>query len=95
MSSYAGRCIEELNPDLHLLGCLITCFQHVDGERQGGDRLRQNLNCPVFASNIRYSGKVVGSSFEGLPISEYSRTYGAARDYSDFVSEYLHGGERI
>ncbi len=85
---------EELNPDLHLLGCLITCFQRVDGERQGEDWLRQNLNCPVFTTHIRYSGKVVESSFEGLPISEYSRTCGAARDYSDFVAEYLHGGER-
>ena len=80
---------EELNPGLHLLGCLITCFQHVDGERQGEEWLRRNLNCPVFTTHIRYSGKVVESSFEGRPIVEYSRRSGAAHDYMDFVDEYL------
>lgn len=85
---------EELNPGLHLLGCLITCFQHVDGERQGEEWLRRNLNCPVFTTHIRYSGKVVESSFEGRPIVEYSRRSGAAHDYMDFVDEYLDAEER-
>lgn len=85
---------EELNPGLHLLGCLITCFQHVDGERQGEDWLRRNLNCPVFTTHIRYSGKVVESSFEGKPIVEYSRRSGTAHDYMDFVGEYLDAEER-
>ena len=85
---------EELNPSLHLLGCLITCFQHADGERQGEEWLRRNLNCTVFTTHIRYSGKVVESSFEGKPIAEYSSRSGAAHDYMDFVSEYLDAEER-
>lgn len=85
---------EELNPNLHLLGCLITCFQRVDGERQGEEWLRRNLDCPVFTTHIRYSGKVVEGSFEGKPIVEYSIRSGAAHDYVDFVSEYLTGNQR-
>ena len=80
---------EELNPGLHLRGCLITCFQHVDGERQGEEWLRRNLNCPVFTTHIRYSSKVVDSSFKGKPIAEYSIRSGTAHDYMAFVCEYL------
>jgi len=80
---------EELNPALRLAGCLITCFQHVEGERQGEEWLRANMDCPVYRTHIRYSGKVVESSFEATPILEYSRRSGAAHDYCDFVAEYL------
>ena len=80
---------EELNPGLRLAGCLITCFQRQAGEQTGEDWLRENLDCPVYKTHIRYSGKVVGSSFEGKPIVEYSKTCGASRDYISFVDEYL------
>ena len=85
---------EELNPDLCLKGCLITRFQRVDGERQGEDWLRNHLNCLVFKTHIRYSSKVVESSFMGKPIAEYSKTCGAALDYTNFVAEYLASAER-
>lgn len=47
------------------------------------------MDCPVYKTHIRYSGKVVESSFEATPILEYSRRSGAAHDYCDFVAEYL------
>ena len=59
------------------------------GEEEGEKWLRENLGCPVYKTHIRYSGKVVGSSFEGKPIVEYSKTCGASRDYISFVDEYL------
>ena len=85
---------EELNPGLRLAGCLITCFQRQAGEQTGDDWLRENLDCPVYKTHIRYSGKVVGSSFECKPIIEYSKTSAAARDYLDFVSEFLSAEKR-
>ena len=85
---------EELNPGLRLAGCLITCFQRQAGEQTGEDWLRENLDCPVYKTHIRYSGKVVGSSFECKPIIEYSKTSAAARDYLDFVSEFLSAEKR-
>ena len=64
------------------------------GEQTGEDWLRENLDCPIYKTHIRYSGKVVGSSFECKPIIEYSKTSAAARDYLDFVSEFLSAEKR-
>lgn len=80
---------EELNPNLRLAGCLITNFQRVEGERQGEEWLRNHLQCPVYATRIRYSGKVVESSFSCQSLNEYSKGCAAAQDYRRFVAEYL------
>lgn len=85
---------EELNPDLCLKGCLIIRFRRFDGERQGEDWLRQRQKCLIFKTHIRYSGKVVESSFIGKPIAAYSKTCGVALDYTSFVTEYLASAER-
>ena len=82
-----------LNPRLHLAGCLITCFQRTDADRQGEEWLRKNPEYTVFNTHIRYSEKVTESTFAKSPIAEYSRRSAAAVDYMAFVREYLNRGK--
>ncbi len=80
---------EDLNPSLNLSGCLVTCYQRTDADRQGKEWLINNAGYPVYDTHIRYSEKVTESTFAKTPIAEYSRRSGAAIDYIKFVSEYL------
>ena len=81
------------NPRLRLAGCLITCFQRTDADRQGEEWLKAQPEYPVFDTHIRYSEKVTESTFSESPIAEYSRRSGAAMDYIAFVREYLNRGK--
>lgn len=80
---------DDLNPRLRLAGCLITCFQRTEADRQGEIWLKEKPEYPVFDTHIRYSEKVTESTFAKSPIVEYSRRSGAAIDYIAFVAEYL------
>ena len=71
---------DDLNPRLRLAGCLITCFQRTDADRQGEEWLKAQPEYPVFDTHIRYSEKVTESTFSESPIAEYSRRSGAAMD---------------
>ena len=82
------------NPRLRLAGCLITCFQRTDADKQGEEWLRGQPEYPVFDTHIRYSEKVTESTFAESPIAEYSRRSGAAMDYIAFVREYLERGKK-
>lgn len=84
---------DDLNPRLRLAGCLITCFQRTDADRQGEEWLKSQPQYPVFDTHIRYSEKVTESTFAKTPIVEYSRRSGAAMDYITFVQEYLQRGK--
>lgn len=85
---------DDLNPRLRLAGCLITCFQRTDADKQGEEWLRAQPEYPVFDTHIRYSEKVTESTFSESPIAEYSRRSGAATDYIAFVREYLGRGKQ-
>lgn len=85
---------DDLNPRLRLAGCLITCFQRTDADRQGEEWLKAQPQYPVFDTHIRYSEKVTESTFAKTPIVEYSRRSGAAMDYIAFVQEYLQRGKK-
>lgn len=85
---------DDLNPRLRLAGCLITCFQRTDADRQGEEWLKSRPEYPVFDTHIRYSEKVTESTFAKSPIVEYSRRSGAATDYIAFVREYLGRGKQ-
>ena len=85
---------DDLNPRLRLAGCLITCFQRTDADKQGEEWLRNQPEYPVFDTHIRYSEKVTESTFAESPIAEYSRRSGAAMDYIAFVREYLERGKK-
>ena len=85
---------DDLNPRLRLAGCLITCFQRTDADKQGEEWLQSQPEYPVFNTHIRYSEKVTESTFAESPIAEYSRRSGAAMDYIAFVREYLERGKK-
>jgi chromosome partitioning protein len=80
---------EDLNPNLILKGCLVTCYQRNEVNRQGEDWLRNQTQYPVFDTHIRKTEKVDESTFATKPIIEYSRRCGASRDYLSFIEEYL------
>ena len=85
---------DDLNPRLRLAGCLITCFQRTEADRQGEAWLKAQPEYPVFDTHIRYSEKVTESTFLESPIAEYSRRSGTATDYIAFVREYLERGKQ-
>lgn len=80
---------DDLNPKLQLSGCLITCFQRTEADKQGEQWLRDKMGQAVFQTHIRYSEKVTESTFAKMPIVKYSRRCAAAMDYIKFVGEYL------
>lgn len=81
-----------MNEDLVLAGCLITCFQRTESDKQGKDYLKNKEGLHVFDTHIRYSEKVVESTFVGQSVIEYSKKSGATLDYISFVEEYLGTG---
>lgn len=78
-----------LNPGLSLRGCFVTFYQNNEVNRQGEAWLRGQGKYPVFDTHIRRTEKVDESTFARIPIIEYSRRSGAARDYLALVAEYL------
>lgn len=81
--------IRELNPTLHFRGCLVTQFARNDVNIQGEAHLIVQAEYPMFATHIRRTEKVDESTFTSQPIIEYSQRCGAAKDYKNFVKEYL------
>lgn len=77
------------NPGLTLRGCFVTCYQNNEVNRQGEAWLRSQDAYPVLETHIRRTEKVDESTFARIPIIEYSRRSGAARDYLALVREYL------
>ncbi len=81
---------EELNPSLKLRGCFVTSYRKNDVNIQGEEWLRAQTEYRVFDTHIRRTEKVDESTFATMPIIEYSRRCGAARDYLSLVKEYLN-----
>ncbi len=84
---------EELNPGLCFTGCFVTCYQKNDVNLQGEEWLDKQDEYPMFKTHIRRTEKVDESTFATMPIIEYSRRCGAARDYLALVEEYLRLSE--
>ena len=80
--------IRELNPSLHFKGCLVTQFAKNEVNIQGEAHLN-NKEYPMFSTHIRRTEKIDESTFSSKPIIDYSRRCGAAKDYLNFVKEYL------
>lgn len=80
---------EDLNPALRLRGCFVTSYQRNEVNKQGEEWLRTQTDYPVFNTRIRKTEKVDESTFAAVPIVEYSRYCGAAKDYISLVAEYL------
>jgi len=79
---------KEFNPGLTFRGCLVTQFTKNDVNVQGEAHLNSQ-EYPMFSTHIRRTEKVDESTFASKPIIEYSPRCGAAKDYRNFVKEYL------
>lgn len=82
---------ENMNPNLSLRGCLVTCFHRNGSDPAGEAYLREREDLRVFSTHIRYSAKVAESTFARQPTIMYSERSGAALDYLEFVNEFLGG----
>jgi chromosome partitioning protein len=80
--------IKEFNPILRFKGCLVTQFAKNEVNIQGENHLNSK-DYPMFTTHIRRTDKVDESTFASKPIIDYSRRCGAAKDYMNFVKEYL------
>lgn len=84
---------KEFNPDLKLLGALVTIYQNSDGEAAGLEFLRQRDRYKILGT-IRYSPKVSESSLKDELIYEHSPRCAAALDYKKFARSYVEDGKR-
>lgn len=80
---------EDLNTNLCLKGCFVTSYQRNEVNIQGEEWLRSQSEYPIFNTHIRRTEKIDESTFATMPIMEYSKRCGAAKDYLALVEEYL------
>lgn len=79
---------KEINPNIKLLGCLVTMYRNNDANIAGTEWLEKKSKVNVLGK-IRYTDKAVESTFFNKPAYEYSCRCGAAQDYKKFVTSYL------
>ncbi|WP_326511367.1 ParA family protein [Clostridium intestinale] len=80
---------KEMNPELNFRGCFVTLFVKNDVNLQGEALLNSNKKYKMFNTHIRRTAKIDESTFANIPILEYSKRCGAAKDYISLVKEYL------
>ncbi|WP_295157207.1 ParA family protein [Selenomonas sp. AE3005] len=80
---------EYFNPQIELLGTLITSYRRNDTNQQGAEWLKQAEKYKVFDTIIRWTDKVDESTFTAEPVMIHSPRCGAARDYKAFVAELV------
>lgn len=84
---------EDFNPDIKYR-CFVTCYQNNEVNRQGEEWLKERRNeYPLFDTHIRRTVKIDESTFASMPILEYSKRCGAAKDYLALVEEFLNVSE--
>lgn len=81
--------IREFNPTLKFKGCLITQYAKNKVNTQGSDYLNHAPKYPMFKTHINRTVKIDESTFAGEPIIQHARRCRAAKDYLNFVKEYL------
>ena len=81
--------MQEFNPSLRLRGCFITMKTPYSVNVQGVEWLESSTNFPIFKTAIRKTTKVDETTFNGMPLLEYSKNSTAAQDYVKLVAEYL------
>lgn len=80
---------EYFNPQIELLGTLITSYRRNDTNQQGAEWLKQAEKYKAFDSFIRWTDKMDESTFTAEPVMVHSPRCGAARDYKTFVAELV------
>lgn len=86
--------VQRIGQDIRIAGVLVTMWHNAPVVTQGEAYLRSQP-VPVFETTIRRTDKVDESTFARQPISDWSRWCSAARDYRDFVAEYLAKEVRV
>lgn len=79
---------ENINPNIRLLGILITSYKNNDYNNAGINWLNEKSPVKILGK-IRYTDKVPESTFLHAPVYAYSPRCGAAQDYKNFVTKYL------
>lgn len=74
---------------VRIAGVLVTQWHNSPVVTQGEALLRKMDRVPVFRTVIRRTDKVVESTLDRTPVTQYSRQSAAARDYRSWVAEYL------
>ncbi len=80
---------EYFNPQIELLGTLITSYRRNDTNQQGAEWLKQAEKYKAFDSYIRWTDKMDESTFTAEPVMVHSPRCGAAKDYKAFVAELV------
>lgn len=80
---------EDFNPNLELMGCFVTQYVKNDVNVQGEEWLQNREDIELFETHIRRTAKVDESTFAKMPILEYSKTCGAAKDYIKLTEEII------
>ena len=70
---------------------LLTIWHNADATRQSEEWLRENSPIPLFAQKIRRTDKVTESTYAAQPVTRWSPTSAAARDYRAWVEEIMEG----
>lgn len=81
---------KKINPDIKLLGALITMYRNNDSNIVGMEWLERKGTVKILGK-IRFTDKAVDSTFFKKPIYEYSSRSAAAQDYKKFIINYLGG----
>lgn len=74
-----------------IAGVLVTQWRNKEVVHQS-EALLRSMGVPVFKQVIRRTEKVPESTFEKMPVEEYSRGSAAGQDYRTWVWELLKGG---
>lgn len=82
------RAVQTVRSGIRIAGVLVTMWHNAPVVTQGEQYLRA-MDVPVFETTIRRTDKMDEATFARQPISDYSRWCAAARDYRDFVDEYV------
>ena len=82
------RAVQTVRSGIRIAGVLVTMWHNAPVVTQGEQYLRA-MDLPVFETTIRRTDKMDEATFARQPISTYSRWCAAARDYRDFVDEYV------
>lgn len=80
--------IRQINPNINLIGTLVTKYKNNDANVSGLEWLRAN-GYKIFDNVIRFSEKVAENTFMQQPLLEYSPRSAAAVSYKKFVNEYV------
>jgi len=83
--------VQRINGKAALEGVLVTLWHNCISNVQAENELR-NRGIKIFETHIRRSDKADESTWYHEPICDYSRYSSTARDYRDFVAEFVKCG---